>query len=156
MKILNNLFRNIIKEEMEHYFNEANNEVEYTYDTVLYINEKWKKLPSNIKDKYKHIHFNLFDKQVLSMKQHQVLMELIGEKMSNKVSNDKIWINYPDYKVKYAENIYRQSKKNKYVESLINFAKKHNKLSSKQHFQLSYYIKNGELPYQDGVLPNNY
>lgn len=120
------------------------------------ISDKWVNLPTDIKDKYKNVYFNMVDKRIITDQGYHMINNLIKQHNSEASEENNIqYINYNDGQIKYMDKLYSMNKPQKFILNLINQAKKNNRLTKSQDYYLMYYLKNGQTPYDAKLLPNN-
>lgn len=120
------------------------------------ISTEWVKLPTDVKDKYKNVYFNMVDKRIITDRGYNLIMNLIKQHNPESSSDDNIqYVDYNEGQFKHMDKLYSMNKKQNFISNLINQAKQKGKLSKSQDYYLFFYLKNGKTPYDSKLLPNN-
>ena len=120
------------------------------------ISTEWVKLPTEIKDKYKNVYFNMVDKRVITDQRYNIIKNLIKQNNpKSSVNNNIQYVDYNEGQFKYMDTLYSINKSQNFILGLINKAKKNNRLSKSEDYYLFYYLKKGQTPYDAKLLPNN-
>lgn len=124
------------------------NQIKLTDSQIDEIQNQWTKLPTEVKDQYKYLLFNMVDKRVASSKDLTIVRNLFNKHLPKEPKQDNIqYVSYDANKLGYIDQLYNINKKMKFISELIKKANKNGKLTKAQDYYLMYYLKKGETPY---------